>query len=170
MKHQEGMNMTTCNDNVNYLQPTGFRLLIDKRRFANVVFFAQSVDHPGLSTQAADMPIRRFTSSPQLPDTYTYNDLTVTIMIDEDMRGYTELLNWLIQNVEENPQLPGEDEPSYADIALTILTSKNNVNKTIYYRGAFPVDIGSISLSADADGGTVITCPITFRYDKFEIV
>lgn len=158
-----------CASSVNYLQPTGFRMMIDRRRFANVSFFIQSVDHPGLTTSAAESPFRKYETLPQLPDTYTYGQLSVNIIMDEDMNSYTEILNWMKTNVDENPVAAGEDEPSRSDLILTILTSKNNINKTIYYRDAFPTDIGAFSFEANADGTTTIVFPVTFRFTEFDI-
>ena len=158
-----------CASSVNYLQPTGFRMLIDRRRFANVSFYIQSVDHPGLTTSAAESPFRKYESLPQLPDSYTYGQLTVNIILDENMNSYTELLNWMLANVDGNPIAAGEEEPSHSDIVLSILTSKNNINKTVYYRDAFPTDLGSFTMAANTDGTEVIVFSVTFRYTKFDI-
>jgi len=158
-----------CDTNINYLQPTGFRMLIDRRRFSNVSFFVRSVDHSSITTNEAPAPFRKYTSIPQLPDTYTYSALDVTLIMDEDMKSYIELLNWMKQNVDENPKSFEDEEPSRADLVLTILSSKNNLNKTITYQDAFPTSIGGITMEASADGGDVITYTASFAFSKFEI-
>lgn len=156
-------------DNINYLQPSKFQVVIDRRRFANLNFFAQSFQHPNITTQAAEVPYRQYSSSPSVPDSFSYGELSVQFIMDEDMRSYMEIHNWLKNNVENEFQSQDKDEPTYADIVITILSSKNNVNKKIKYRNAFPVSIGEVPFEANVDGTTVITYPVSFRYTYFEI-
>lgn len=156
--------------NLNYLQPTGFRILVDSIRFSNFVFFAQSVTHPDLTTSAAEVRYRNYSSVPQIPDTFTYGELNMNVIVDEDMNSYTEIFNWMKTNVENNVRGPEEENSSYADLLLTILSSKNNLNKKIKYVNCFPTNIGSINLESNLEGGTpTITFPVSFRYTYFTI-
>jgi len=156
-------------DNRNYLQPTAFKVVIDRRRFSNLNFFAQSFQHPGITTQAAEIPYRQYSSSPSVPDTFSYGELSIQFILDEDMESYTEIHNWIKNNVENEFQNQDKDEPTYADIVITILSSKNNVNKQIKYRNAFPVSIGEVNFEANVDGTSVLVFPVSFRYTYFDI-
>lgn len=48
--------------NLNYLQPTGFRVTIDRTRYPNLEYFVQSVSHPGATMTPVELPVRRLTS------------------------------------------------------------------------------------------------------------
>jgi len=156
-------------ENRNYLQPSAFKVLIDRKRFANANFFAQSFQHPDVSTTATEVPYRQYSSSPEIPDTYQYGELTINFILDEDMEVYTELHTWLKDNVDKEFQEADSVNPSYADIVITVLSSKNNVNKKIKYRNAFPTNIGGISFEANLDGLQVMAFPVSFRYTYFDI-
>ena len=47
--------------NLNYLQPTGFKILIDRVKYPNLEYFCQQVDHPSVSTNPVEFPVRRIT-------------------------------------------------------------------------------------------------------------
>jgi len=160
-------------DNINPLQPSQFRFLADRRRYGKFTFFAQSVSHPGLVTNAAEAPFRQYTSVPQIPDTYTYSELNVQVMLDEELSAYTQMQNWLVDNVQNEVKQPSEVEEdehaSYADLFLTIQSNKNTINKSIHYKGAFPVSIGNIDMISSQDGVPMIVFPVAFRFTNFEI-
>jgi hypothetical protein len=162
---------TTPVSNLNYLQPTQFRFLADRRSFGSFTFFAQNVTHPGLSTNAANPAFRQYTTVPQPPDTYTYEPLQVNMILDEDLSGYREILEWMKRNVDNEVKPPDDPESSFADLILTIQTNKNTVNKQFKYRNAFPTNISNIDMIAsEGDGGRPLVCPVTFAYTYFELV
>jgi hypothetical protein len=155
-------------NNINYLQPSGFRVLVDRTRFANFTFFCQTVTHPNVSATATEVPFRQYASVPQPGDTFTYGTLEMSVILDEDMMGYTEILNWMKNNVNLTQNVD-DPEPSVADLTLSILSSKNTINKQIKYIDAFPTDIGSITLETTSSDTQVLSVPITFRYTYFEL-
>lgn len=155
--------------NINYLQAASFRFVADRRRFANLSFFAQSVNHPSISVNAAEVPYGKFASVPNIGDKFTYGALTTTVIIDEDMKSYLEILDWMKTNVDLNDKGPADPKSPYTDLKLYILSSKNNINKSIIYNNAFPTDLGEISMEANQDGTQVMIVPVTFRYTEFTI-
>jgi len=166
--------MAELTNNVNFLQPSGFKLTVDRKNYPNLEFFAQSVVHPGISTNAPDVSFRG-TVLPSTPESLTFNPLSVTMLLDEDMNSYTEVQDWLYRMVNSNDvsSLDAARDngiPSKSDIVVSILSSANNVNKQIKYYDAFPIDLGDVSLEVVAGDQTFITCPVTFRYSRFEII
>jgi hypothetical protein len=166
--------MAELTNNVNFLQPSGFKLTVDRKNYPNLEFFAQSVVHPGISTNAPETQFRGSTL-PSTPESLTFNPLSVIILLDEDMNAYTEVQDWLYRLVNTNnvSSLEAANEgtvPSKSDIVVSILSSANNVNKQIKYYDAFPVDLGDVSLEVVAGDQTFITCPVTFKYSRFEII
>lgn len=149
--------------NINYLQPNNFKLVIDHRTLGNLEYFAQGIQHPGANAQSAEVPYSRLSQMPFAADKLTFGELSATIMIDEDMRAYTEMYDWMVRLVES--PLPQE-----ADVTVHILSSKNNTTKKIRYIDALPTVLGDINLEATTTDGQYLTFPVSFRFSYFEIV
>ena len=165
--------MAELTSNINLLQPSGFKITIDRKNYPNLEFFAQSVSHPSIVGDAPQEYYRgqRF---PATPSALTFGDLSVTMLVDEDMNSYTEVQEWLYRLVNEDDISAIEAKkngvaPTRCDVQVSILTSHNNVNKSIVYRDAFPSDIGEMQLEVTAGETNFITVPVTFRYTRFEI-
>ena len=78
--------------NINFLLPHRFR--VNVRRLPNVVYYCQEVNIPGLSTGSAMQPTPF--ANVQLPgNKLTFEDLTITFSIDEDMQNYREIQRWI---------------------------------------------------------------------------
>ena len=157
-------------NNINYLQPTGFKLVVDRRRFANFAFFAQSVAHPNVSVNEAITNFRGYRGVPFAGDVWEYGTLEVNVIADEDLQSYKDLYNWMKYNMD-NEEKPKENANStYSDVTLSILTSKNNTNQEIRYVDCFPTNLGNIQMEANADATTIVTFPLTLKYTYFELV
>ena len=73
--------MANLTENFNYLQPTSFKLVIDRKNYPNLEFFCQQVTHPGLLVPAAEMPVRRLQSIPFPGESMTINELSATCLL-----------------------------------------------------------------------------------------
>lgn len=165
--------MAEITGNVNYLQPTGFKIIIERKRFPNFTFFAQTVTHPTLTVDAAEVPFRGIRSVPQPGDTLTFGELQMQAIIDEDMTSYIELYTWLkdmtTKNIVPESERSGGKYPTMADIQVCILNSKNNVTNTIRYLSAFPTSVGQINLESTIDIVTYPTFDVTFKFSEFTL-
>jgi len=165
--------MATLTENINLFQPTGFKLIINRKNFPNLQFFAQSVSHPAVTLNAAELPFPRVQSVPQPGDTITYTELNAMILLDEDFNSYTEMYNWMLRLVQSNHVSPYDATlgdgiaPTTHDITVTALTSHNNLNKTIKYIDAFPTSVGDVQFEATNSGVEYIVFPVSFRYTYF---
>lgn len=125
--------MATLTENINYLQPTGFKLIMDRKHFPNLTFFATSVSHPSISLSATNVSFRR-ADIKIAGDKLTFGELQCNIIMDEDMTAYQEMYDWMKALVETGETSPRERSdtirPSSADISLIALTSNNNQVKT----------------------------------------
>ena len=169
-----GILESTLTTNTNYLQPTGFKLGINRKYFPNLEYFAQSVMHPDTQISALEVPYKRIGSVPFTGDKLVYGEMTAMIIMDEDMSAYTEMLNWIKSFVEAPDVKPSEAKngdrgPSEADITVSILTSHNNVAKKIIYRNAIPTLLGDVAFEAAQGDVQYITFPISFRFTYFDI-
>lgn len=172
--------MATLTDNFNYLQPTSFKLTIDRRNYPNLEFFCQSVTHPGMLMSAVEMPFRKVAGVPFPGDKLTFNELSCNIILDENMKGYDEMFKWIRRLLDtdidyrvSSTQKAGatmQEPPTYADITLSILSSHNNTTKKVRYIDAVPVALGDINFESTASGTEFITYNASFRFNYFELV
>jgi hypothetical protein len=165
--------MATLTTNKNYLQPTGFKVVISGEGYKNLSYFAQSVTHPGSSVNPTELPITRVTSVPIAGDKITYGELTLEIILDEDIVAYKEMQDWLNRIVNQGQNnavgVEGTTKSTYADITLIILTSQNNKNVEIKYFDALPTNLSPITLQSNVSDVTYPTFNVSFRFSSFEI-
>ena len=153
--------MATLTTNKNYLNPIGFKLVIDSTRYANTEYFCTAVNHPDVFVGEGTLNIPGLNSF--IPgDTVSYGTLTVSIIIDENMTSYIEMVEWLKSVVQSQKSVT-------EDISLQVLSSHSNVVKTIRYKDAFPTNIGSVNFQSTVDGIQFLTFPVTFAYTTFTI-
>lgn len=161
---------TTTLQNPNPLQPTGFKVVINRKRFGNLEFFANTVSHPTVSLQPATVPFRR-SDTFQPGDKLNFDELAIDAIMDENMYVYNEVYDWMKGLVEENikPQnlRAGIDDTAGYDISVLILNSSNNVVRTIVYKDCFPTTLGTVTLQTTTGSVDSITFPVTFRYTTF---
>ena len=133
---------------------TGFKMVFS--RAPNVSYFCQNFMLPSVSSNEAVISRPRLDA--YVPgDKLVFEPLTLNMLISEDMENYEEILDWMIK---------GEDQVD--DITLYILSSKNNVNKTVMFKNAFPTSLGSITFNIQDADITYAQVDVTFRYDYFE--
>lgn len=162
---------TTLTSNKNYLQPTGFKFVIDRKHYGNLEYFAQGVTHPGASVQPLELPTTRVTSIPLAGDKINYGQLQLDIILDENMESYIEMQNWLDRivnqgHVDENTTAV---YPTYSDITVLILSSHNNKTVKIKYNDCIPTELGQISLASNTADVSYLTFTASFRFTNFEI-
>ena len=166
--------MATLTTNLNYIQPTSYKLIIDRENYPNLEYFCQSFTHPGMILNPAEVPFRKISGVPFIGGSLTFNELNATIILDEDMTGYNEMYSWMRRIVDEQPRVSLDREPgrppTYADITLSILTSHNNVKKQVKYQECFPVSLGDIAFESTATGTEFVTFTVAFRFTYFEFV
>lgn len=166
--------MAELTSNKNYLQPTGFKIVISGDGYKNLSYFAQSVTHPGSSVNPTELPTQRITSVPLAGDKITYGELTVEIILDEDIVAYKEMQNWLERIVNQGQDnsigAEGTTRSTYADITLIIMSSHNNKNVQIKYFDALPTNLSPITLQSNVGDIQYPTFTVGFRFSSFELV
>lgn len=165
--------MADLTTNFNYLQPTSFKLVLDRTNYPNLEFFCQTVTHPGMLISSVEVPFRKITGIPFAGDKLTFNELSANIILDEDMQGYEEMYNWIRRIIDTNPtdQFARSSTaiPHYADITLHILSSHNNTTKQVKYLECVPTALGDIQFESTSTGDTFITFAASFRFTYFEL-
>ena len=142
------------------LSPTGFKLTINREKFANTEFFITSFGIPSLSAGEVQTNFQNnigFTPGEVL----TFEALSLRFVIDEDMNNYTEMFNWMKANT---------DSVERHDMILSIMTNKNLVNKQFQFKDAFPTALSGVEFSAQATDVEYLQADVTFRYNEFAII
>lgn len=151
-------------DNKNFLQPTGFRVVIEREQYANLEFFSQSVTHPGSTVNAVELGIPRIQGMPLSGDTINYGDLTLNLILDEDLSAYREMQAWLEECVYK------KGESVNHDVTVIILNSHNNSCGKIRYKNAIPTQLGAVELTSTVGDVAYISFDVTFRFTEFEFI
>jgi hypothetical protein len=158
--------------NLNYLQPTGFKVVIDRARYPNLEYFVQSVSHPGASVNPVELPIRRITSVPLAGDKITFTEVSFSIILDENLSSYKEMFDWLTRIVNDGQVSQSERMtkiPTYSDITLHVLSSHNNTTQKIKYKDCMPISLGNIEFASTQGDVSYVTFDASFRFSQFEI-
>ena len=183
-------------DQLDYASPTQFRFGI--KQLPKVEFFTINANLPGISATPIDFATP-YKPIPNMGETLTYGDLTITFIVDEYLENYQSLHAWMTgygfpSNREEfrtfrdvtsntpakTPATPSvdmigsatPDKAMYSDAFLMILTNKNNPVLNVNFHNVFPISISGLDYTQGATDVEYITCEATFQYQiyKFESV
>lgn len=154
--------MNNLTENKNYLSPTGFKVSINAKEFANLEYFCTVTSIPALSLPEVSTPFRN-TQSYTPGDRLDYAGFDMRFIVSENMENYIELYNWIRNNAQV-------DKWKCSDMILHILTSSNNTNKQIRYVDAFPTNIGAIEFHTQNTDVEYVSVDASFRYNYFEFI
>lgn len=170
-------------NNINPLSPTGFKLSINK--LPDLSFFCQEVTLPSLQLPSVAMatPLSTIENPGEI---LAYGELEVNFIIDEDMRNYMGIHNWLVglghpedfkqftDFVSGQRSSSNYDRPSnafvYSDASLAILGSNNSPVKSLQFVDLFPTALGSLNFQVNVTDINYLIGTATFKYTyyKFE--
>ena len=176
-----------------YSQQSQFKVFLPL--FPTTEWFVVRANIPGVSlgqavqtTPMIDMPI--------IGDKLTYDDFYVTFLVDEELKNYTEMHDWLINCAapEKRSQFRGKERPDgipkrpqteimdlilgnvkesdrdlYSNLDLFIMSSKNNPVVKIQMVEAFPISLTNIEYSHQESDVTYAECTATFAFSYFTI-
>lgn len=162
--------------NVNFLSPLGFNFIL--KRAPHIVYFVQSLNIPNVSLASAEIDTP-FTRIPLAGTRLTYSNFSVTFKIDEDMKNYMEIYNWLKSigfpdNFNQYSSVAGQTitsgESVFSDITLMILNSAMNPRHEVNFIDAFPIDLSEVRFDTTETDVNYLTATATFAYRRFDIV
>jgi hypothetical protein len=179
---------------LDYSSPTQFRFIINQ--LPKVEYFTVAGNIPGLTLDEIDLgtPLKNI---PLMGNKLTYEDLTITFIVDEDLQNYIEMHTWLTSigfpkdrsqfrdfrsatsNVAsatrgESTDI-GDVKPStperamYSDAVMTILTNKNNPVVECRFADVFPTSLSGLTYSQNQTDVDYLTAEVNFKYQIYEI-
>lgn len=162
--------------NKNFLSPLNFRFQIKKTPHTN--FFVQKVNIPRMNLPDVITPTP-FIDIPYPGDHVIYGPLNITFKVDEDLRNYMEISDWLTALAQEESfekYNALSDKPSYtgdglySDISLIILASTKVPNYEVKFYDAYPNNISELNFTTTDDSVNYIEASATFKYLRYEII
>ena len=167
-------NLSACltqPENSSFLQANKFTFSFATLPFLK--YFCQTINIPGVSTSpvTVDNP---FSNTYRHGDKLMYDQMNITILIDEDMRVWEETYNWLLaltypKEFRQYYINTNGKQTAYHDGVLTINTNANNPNIRFKFENCHPLSLGGINFAVQETAQTVLTADISFRYDRFTI-
>lgn len=159
--------------NKNFLSPLGFKFTIFKTPGVN--YFVQAATIPSLSLGRVEQgtPFSRI----KLPgDKLEYADLNITFRVDEELRNYYELYNWMTllgkpDNFDQYRSIAtaNNGEGTQSDATLIILSSTKTPIVEVNYYNLYPVSLSELNFNTQLNDVDYIDCIATFAYDRFKI-
>ena len=177
-----------------YSQNNQFQLNIPI--FPLTQWFVVSCNVPGVTMGQGVVPTPLI-DVPLMGDKLTYDQFNMTFLVDEKLKNYIELHDWLVnmaapQNHDQfgarnseyviSPSQPtkfyrnGEevtgstsDRDLYCDIQLTILSSKNNPVAVITMQNAFPVTLSALDYTQQDTDTTYVQGNVSFAFMLYTI-
>ena len=179
-------------DQLDYASPTQFRFGV--HQLPKVEFFTVSANLPGIAggvvTQATP-----FKDIPTMGDKLTYENLSISFIVDEYLENYISLHNWMIgigfpqkrdqfrtyRDVTSNTPAGGgtpkvdrigkatADRAMYSDAFLQILSNKNNPIVEVNFENVFPISLGALDFTQTATDVEYMVATAEFAYQIYEI-
>jgi hypothetical protein len=174
--------------NINFLNDASATFVLT--RIPNTVFFSQGMSIPGISLGRTNQPTP-LVDQPIPGDKMTFDDFPLTFKVDEDLKNYIEIQEWmrglgfpyshneygdLIRNSkmnQVNPSIvvsgrrPVLDANSYSDGSLTILNNNNHPILDVTFVRLFPYQLTGLDFSTSNGETTEITATVTFAYSYY---
>ena len=122
---------------------------------------------------SVEMPYKKITGVPFIGDKLTFNELSANIILDEDLKSYDEMYSWMRRNLDIEHVAPTQrtaaQPPAMADVTLSILSSHNNVTKTVKYIDCIPTSLSDVTFETTSGGEAFLAFAASFRFSYFEL-
>ena len=163
--------------NKNFLSPIGFVFLLERAR--KCAFLCQKATIPNMSLGEVPIPTPGMVPIP-IEGNMVYGDLEVEFIVDEDLRNYMEIHNWMRalgtpQNYGErdvwnrNNRSHTSDDPRYSDATLQVLNNNNLANIDVLFKSLFTTNLSGIPFDVTGNDNQFLTATATFKYILFEV-
>ena len=179
---------------LDYTSPTQFRFGINQ--LPKVEFFTVGANVPSITLGDAIFPTP-FKDIPVMGDKLTYDNLSISFIVDEYLENYISLHEWMTaigfpknrkqfsefrsntsnvaQTTRGTSQDIGDVQPAtsanalFSDAYLMILSNKNNPIVEITFHNMYPVSLGALEYNQSATDVEYITVSADFAYQIYEI-
>ena len=142
--------------NINPLSDVQFRF--DVAALPNTSFFIQTVNLPGISLEAQTVAVPQLQNVSRHTGIITYEALDITFMIDEYLKNWQEVYEWMIGDVSK-----------YTTAVLTIVSSSMNPTMEVHFKDIFPTSLSEIPFNSTTADPMYQVATVAFNYTEYII-
>jgi hypothetical protein len=151
--------------NPNFLSPLNFKFSI--KRAPHINFFIQKVSIPSINLPSYESP-NPFVKIPEPGDHINYGDLEITFRVDEELKNWLEIQNWMRSNtnVEDFEEIQDANKWT-SNATLLILNSAKNLKISVAFSNLFPISLSPIDFSSTIVDPEPFQASCTFSYRSY---
>ena len=159
------------------MSPIGFKLTLSTKE--KVDFLSNSANVPGISLGTA-LQGTTFRILDVPGDEVMYEDFTINFLVDEDLKNYMIIHNWITglgipENFKQYKDLTTNEDGQkdemlqYCDGTLHILNSNFRDMARAKFADLFPVSLTSLQFNATENDVNYFTAEASFKYTIYNI-
>jgi len=170
--------------NKNFLSPLGFTFSIKKTPGVN--YFVQAATIPMLTLGQSDIQTP-FVRLPVPGDHIEFGSMNITFRIDEEMRNYKEIFDWIIalgfpDNFNQyatvapsrgkfggNVTNPVTGTGVYSDASLMVLNSVKAPIVEVIFKNLYPTSLSDVNFDTKFSDVDYVEASATFAYESFTL-
>ena len=168
-------------ENRNFLAPVGFKFSL--QRSPGVAFFCNQANIPDLNLGVAIQP-NPLRDIPTPGDKVDFGDLNLRFLVDEDLKNYMEIQNWIrgLGYPEKLSQLDDlskdgkiiskfgqKGENIYSDATLQVLSNNLVPKFQVMFKDVFPYSLSTITFDATDTDIEYFTADVSFKYTIYDM-
>jgi len=165
--------------NRNFLSPIGFKFTLKTKE--KVDFFSNSANVPSIALGTA-LQGTTFRILDVPGDEVTYEDFTMNFLVDEDLKNYMIIHNWItglgtpenfkqFRDLTKDPDSGLKDDLlQFCDGTLHVLNSNYRDIAMVKFQDLFPVALTSLQFNATENDVNYFTAEVSFKYTIYNIV
>ena len=169
-------------ENRNFLAPVGFRFNL--KRSPGTAFFCNQANIPDLNLGVTEQP-NYLRQIPTPGDMIDFGDLNLRFLVDEDLKNFMEIQNWIrglgfpetvqeFRDLESSGTVPRRDyvqsgQDIYSDGTLQILSSNFNAKFNVNFKDLFPISLTTLTFDATDTDIEYFTADATFKYTSYNL-
>jgi len=163
--------------NRNFMSPIGFKLNLATKE--KVDFFSNSANVPGISLGTA-LQGTTFRILDVPGDEVMYEDFTINFLVDEDLKNYMIIHNWItglgipenfkqFKDLTTNSDGQPDEKLQFCDGTLHLLNSNYRSMAMVKFSDLFPVSLTSLQFNATENDVNYFTAEASFKYTIYNI-
>ena len=171
-------------ENRNFLSPVGFKFGL--KRSPAVAFFCNEANIPSIDLGVAEQP-SYLKNIPVPGDKIQFGDLSLRFLVDEDLKNYMEIQNWIrglgypeslqeFQDLDDSGQLTDafgffkqSRDDIYSDGTLQILTSNLVPKFHIKFSDLWPYSLSTMTFDATDTDIEYFTADVSLKYSIYNL-
>ncbi len=153
-------------ENTNPLLITEFKFTM--QRIPTVTYFCQSANIPSVSVGNVEQ--NTMFSPINLPGVFRFEDLSLSFVVDETMKNWLEIYNWMrsTSNAEDFAEFETQDQ-HLSDATLVITNSAMKGKLVANFRDCFPKSLSGIDFNSAVSDPEPIIATTTFGFTTYSI-